>query len=462
MLTRDGAGRILRARWPPLVALTATLAYAVVVIGFGLDFRPLHNDEGVTLGVASRASALDVLRVAVDHRHGPPLHYLLVHAALAWRHDILGLRLPSAVLGIVAVAISYGFGRELIGRAGGAVVAVVTASSPIMIHLGQFARGYTAMIAAAYAQRLAHARAAAHRPRPLGGAVRRRGAPARVGPPVRAVRASVRARALGPVRRRRAAARARRPAPAGGGRGRRDPAGRPGARAAAPPVRASAEQVRRRLRRRRWSSSASTRFWERLGDAASGSAHVGFGIALGVAALLGLAALRGRNRPRRCSRRCGSCCRSCCSRCSPRPRATSRPSGTCRSCCRDTRSRSRGSRSSCAASRGARFGGLDRGRGGGRAARPRLGGRPQRARELQRQPARRQPVHGRPLRPPRTCWRRRPAALAGGGPAPRRRLRGAGGARLLAAQHAGSTPARCAGAGWPAGSTSAARWARCG
>ena len=150
MLTRDGAGRILRARWPPLVALIATLGYAVLVVGFGLDFRPLHNDEGVTLGVASRHSAADVLRVAVDDRHGPPLHYLLVHASLAWRYDILGLRLPSAVLGIVAVAVSYGFGRELVGRPGGAVVAIVTASSPITIHLGQFARGYTAMIAAAY------------------------------------------------------------------------------------------------------------------------------------------------------------------------------------------------------------------------------------------------------------------------------------------------------------------------
>jgi hypothetical protein len=151
MPIRDRAGRMLRTRWPPLLALVATLAYAVVVIGFGLDFRPLHNDEGITLGVASRPSAADVLRVAIDQRHGPPLHYLLVHASLWWRHDILGLRLPSAVLGIAAVALSYGFGRELLGRAGGAVVAVVTASSPITIHLGQFARGYTAMIAAAYA-----------------------------------------------------------------------------------------------------------------------------------------------------------------------------------------------------------------------------------------------------------------------------------------------------------------------
>jgi hypothetical protein len=151
MLTRARAGRILRAHWSPLVALVATLAYAVLVIGFGLDFRPLHNDEGVTLGVASRRSALDVLRVAVDHRHGPPLHYLVVHAALLWRTDILGLRLPSALFGILAVAVSYGFGRELLGRSGGAIVAVVTASSPITIHLGQFARGYTAMIVGAYA-----------------------------------------------------------------------------------------------------------------------------------------------------------------------------------------------------------------------------------------------------------------------------------------------------------------------
>jgi hypothetical protein len=36
------------------------------------------------------------------------------------------------------------------GRAGGAAVAVVTAVTPITIHLAQFARGYTAMIACAY------------------------------------------------------------------------------------------------------------------------------------------------------------------------------------------------------------------------------------------------------------------------------------------------------------------------
>src|SRR5205823_2093212 len=83
--------------------------------------------------------------------HGPPLHYLLVPISLLWRHDILGLRMPSAALGILAVAISYGFGRELLGRPGGALVALVTTSSPIVIHLSQFARGYTAMIAASYA-----------------------------------------------------------------------------------------------------------------------------------------------------------------------------------------------------------------------------------------------------------------------------------------------------------------------
>jgi hypothetical protein len=126
------------------------LGYAILVVGFGLDFRPLHHDEAVTLHVAGQPSARDVLHVAIWDRHGPPLHYLVVHATLAWRHDILGLRLPSAAFGILAVALAYGCGRELLGRAGGAAVAVVTAVTPITIHLAQFARGYTAMVACAY------------------------------------------------------------------------------------------------------------------------------------------------------------------------------------------------------------------------------------------------------------------------------------------------------------------------
>ncbi len=55
------------------------------------------------------------------------------------------------MLGILAVALSYFAGRELLGRQGGAVVSVVVAASPLTIHLGQFARGYTAMMSAAFA-----------------------------------------------------------------------------------------------------------------------------------------------------------------------------------------------------------------------------------------------------------------------------------------------------------------------
>ena len=130
----------------------ATVAYAVAILGFGLDFRPLQNDEGVTLMVASKLSVSDVLHTAIDVRHGPPLHYLLVHASLrlARQHPrACDCRRPCS--GILAVAISYGTGRELLGRSGGAIVSVVVASSPITIHLGQFARGYTAMMAAAFA-----------------------------------------------------------------------------------------------------------------------------------------------------------------------------------------------------------------------------------------------------------------------------------------------------------------------
>jgi mannosyltransferase len=141
----------LTARWSVAVGALATVAYGVAVIGFGLVYRPLHNDEGVTLQVASHASAHQVLDVAVNYRHGPPLHYLLVHASLLWRDDMLGLRLPSALLGILTVALAFGFGRELLGRHGGGPVAAIVASSPVVVHLGQFARGYTAMLAGSFA-----------------------------------------------------------------------------------------------------------------------------------------------------------------------------------------------------------------------------------------------------------------------------------------------------------------------
>jgi len=140
----------LNDRWAPATAALATLGYAVAVVGFGLVFRPLHNDEGVTLAVASQPSVRDVLDTAIHERHGPPLHYLAVHASLAIRDDMLGLRAPSALFGILAVALAYGFGRELLGRACGAVLAVIVATLPEVVHLAQFARGYTAMLAASF------------------------------------------------------------------------------------------------------------------------------------------------------------------------------------------------------------------------------------------------------------------------------------------------------------------------
>jgi hypothetical protein len=140
----------LTARWAPVVGALATVFYAGSVLAFGLDYRPLHNDEGVTLQVAQEPSVRDVLQTAIDHRHGPPLHYLLVHMSLLWHDDVLGLRLPSALLGILAVALSYWLGRELLGPPGGALVSVITAISPAVVNLAQFARGYTAMLAACY------------------------------------------------------------------------------------------------------------------------------------------------------------------------------------------------------------------------------------------------------------------------------------------------------------------------
>ena len=200
------------------VALAATLAYAVVVIGFGLDFRPLHNDEGVTLGVASRASAIDVLRVAVDHRHGPPLHYLLVHASLAWRYDILGAaaarRRCSASS---AVALSYGFGRELLGRARRRrrrgrhrLLADHDPPGPVRARLHRDDRRRPTRAPGCMLVLVRTGRARWVVPYALAALM------LVVGAPVRAVRAPLRARADGGVRGGAPAPRPARPAPAGG------------------------------------------------------------------------------------------------------------------------------------------------------------------------------------------------------------------------------------------------------
>ena len=108
-----------------------------------------------------------MLDIAVNYRHGPPLHYLLVHASLVWREDVFGLRLPSALLGILAVALAYGFGRELLGRAGGAVVSVLVAASPAVVRLGQFYARLHGDACGILRQPLASARARPYGPRPL-------------------------------------------------------------------------------------------------------------------------------------------------------------------------------------------------------------------------------------------------------------------------------------------------------
>ena len=350
MFTRVQVRALAAERWPALLGGAAVVGYAILVVGFGLDFRPLHHDEVVTLHVAGQPSAGDVLHVAIWDRHGPPLHYLIVHASLDWRHDILGLRLPSALFGILAVGLAYGCGRELMGRAGGATMAVVTAVTPITIHLAQFARGYTAMIACAYGSlwlmlvllRTGRLRWAV--PYALA-----RAAPRGVAP-VRPLRARLRARAAGRARR-------VRPARRGGASDRRAIA----ALAAGLVLGAAAFLWLRHLYSPLQSKYGvgsggavvdltSRSFWSDLASHVTGSSVPAFWFLVGCGR-------RARDRLARVPRPPGgdrrrgvaASCRLLLLQILTASSRTSRPSATCRSCCPGTRSRSPGSRSSSAA-----------------------------------------------------------------------------------------------------------------
>ena len=175
-------------------------------------------------------------------------------------------------------------------------MAVLVAASPEVVHLAQFARGYTAMLAASFGSLwllllLVRTRRARYLPLYALSAL-----VLVASHPFGAVRAGLGAGAAGGAGAGAAspwlAARAANAAGAAGVAGRR--AGGDGAAVAG--LLAASAQVRRGRRAARWSTSASAEFWRRLGDAWTGSSSPLVGLALAAAALAGLVMLAIRDR----------------------------------------------------------------------------------------------------------------------------------------------------------------------
>jgi mannosyltransferase len=127
---------------------------AILVIGwlaFGLrvyrlDAQSLWYDEGLSVHLASQSLAVAMHESAVtDH---PPLHALMLGAwmRVAGRSEF-AVRFLSTWWSVLAVALTWRLGRELLTDAIGALGALLMAASAFAVWYAQEARGYSLLLA---------------------------------------------------------------------------------------------------------------------------------------------------------------------------------------------------------------------------------------------------------------------------------------------------------------------------
>ncbi|MGA2821590.1 MAG: glycosyltransferase family 39 protein [Anaerolineales bacterium] len=145
----DFAGRILEGRGSlPLVIGVAALARLV-----GLGHHPLWYDEAFSVLIARKGPeamlrgtlALSGSSAADVH---PVLYYVLLWRWMeAFGESVIGLRLLSALLGLVTVALVWILARDLMGSRIGTVSALLIALSPFQVHYSQEVRMYALLAA---------------------------------------------------------------------------------------------------------------------------------------------------------------------------------------------------------------------------------------------------------------------------------------------------------------------------
>jgi 4-amino-4-deoxy-L-arabinose transferase-like glycosyltransferase len=147
-------------RPPPGLPVSALVVGGITLVGLALRLASfddsLFGDEVTTYGIVSGHGIRTVLElVSTDLENTPPLFYLL-----AWAGEHLlgapdGLRLASLLGGVAAIPLTYLLGAWTVGRAAGAVGALLIALSPFLIFYSTEARAYGLVIGLAVASTVA-------------------------------------------------------------------------------------------------------------------------------------------------------------------------------------------------------------------------------------------------------------------------------------------------------------------
>lgn len=138
--------KALRDRSRPEVAERLGVA-AVIVMAIALRFsqlghRSLWDDEAWTFFISSQGASH--LLASLPRDAHPPLFYLIEAASvrLFGAHE-WALRFPSAVSGVLLVALGMGIARHLMGIRGSILAGLLLACSPLLVYHSQEARSYS-------------------------------------------------------------------------------------------------------------------------------------------------------------------------------------------------------------------------------------------------------------------------------------------------------------------------------
>ncbi len=127
----------------PLALLVLALAFAVRAYHLGVP--SFWFDEGFSAHLALGSFSAMFTQGALDPH--PPLYHALLWL---WQHSVGGgefaLRFPSAVAGVLAVALTYRLGRDLAGSATGLAAALLAAVNPFLAYYSQEVRAYSLLL----------------------------------------------------------------------------------------------------------------------------------------------------------------------------------------------------------------------------------------------------------------------------------------------------------------------------
>ncbi|MBM3471241.1 MAG: hypothetical protein FJX73_10700 [Armatimonadetes bacterium] len=123
------------------------LAAAVVILAaglrlWGLTAKSLWFDETISVFLAAQPLERLLAQVATNDVH-PPLHYLLLHFWMAlFGSGEAAVRSLSVLISVPVAAVTWTFGRRLVGAGPALFAALLVAASPSQVAAGQEARMY--------------------------------------------------------------------------------------------------------------------------------------------------------------------------------------------------------------------------------------------------------------------------------------------------------------------------------